>query len=184
MQNNENINDNVQKELDWEKIKLITQSENHFNNLCFNIRALASTWLLASLGGVGFLLTKTVTADLQANHLLVLLCWVSSIGIFVLWILDLLVYQKMLNAWFASREPIETKNINFPQMFKEITKSQPGGRAANLIKIYYLALVSLPLALALYVSFYLQLILQWTVLTGVLTLFLIVSIYLFSPSKK
>jgi len=119
----------MQKESDLKKIILITQSENHFNDLCFKIRALASTWLMASLGGVGFLLTKTIAANLQSNHLLVLLCWVSAIGIFVLWILDLLVYKKMLNAWFASRKSIEEENKDFPQIFTAITKTQVGGRA-------------------------------------------------------
>ena len=41
---------------DLELFKTITHAEHHFNDLCFKIRALASTWMLATFAGVGFLL--------------------------------------------------------------------------------------------------------------------------------
>jgi len=82
---------------DWEILTLITETENHFNNLCFKIRTLASTWLLATFVGIGFLLEKTIVKELPVDDLLILLCWAGSVGILVLWILDLQVYQKLLN---------------------------------------------------------------------------------------
>lgn len=139
---------------DWEIIKTITEAEHHFNNLCFKIRALASTWLLATFAGVGFLLEKTISESIPVDHLLVLLCWAGSIGILVLWILDLQIYQKLLNAWFDARGPIEERNVNFPQMREIIKATQPGGRASNLIKIFYICLCSTPLMLASYVCIY------------------------------
>lgn len=139
---------------DWEIIKTITEAEHHFNNLCFKIRALASTWLLATFAGVGFLLEKTIREGIPIDHLLVLLCWVGSIGILVLWILDLQIYQKLLNAWFDAREPIEERNAHFPQMRELIKATQPGGRASNLIKTFYICLCSAPLMFAIYVCIY------------------------------
>ena len=56
---------------DWKKIQLITEAEHHFNDLCFKIRALASTWLLACLSGVGYLLSKSINPELQVNSLLI-----------------------------------------------------------------------------------------------------------------
>ncbi len=142
---------------DWEIIKTITEAEHHFNNLCFKIRTLASTWLLATFAGVGFLLTKTIEPELRIDHLLVLLCWAGSIGIMVLWILDLQIYQKILNAWFDAREPIEERNSGFPQMGELIKGIQLGGRASNLIKIFYICLCSAPIMFASYVCLYKEL---------------------------
>ena len=139
---------------DWDIIKTITEAEHHFNNLCFKIRTLASTWLLATFAGVGFLLTKKIETGLKIDHLLVLLCWVGAVGILVLWILDLQIYQKFLNAWFNAREQIEARNRNFPPIRKLIKATQPGGRASNLIKIYYIGLCSAPLMFASYVCIY------------------------------
>jgi hypothetical protein len=139
---------------DWEIIKVITTSEHHFNNLCFKIRTLASTWLLATFAGVGFLLTKQIGEQLEIDHLLVLLCWGGAIGIMVLWILDLLIYQKLLHAWFNAREEIEDRNAGFPQIWKTIKATQPGGRASNRIKLFYISLCSAPLMFAIYVCLY------------------------------
>lgn len=83
-----------------EILKLITSAEHHFNNLTFNIRALASTWLLATFAGIGWIIkdmpegAETVLID--KVDLIVALCGGGSIGIFVLWILDLKVYRKSM----------------------------------------------------------------------------------------
>ena len=142
---------------DWEIIKSITASEQHFNDLCFKIRTLASTWLLATLAGVGFLVSKTIAAELRVEQLIVFLCWVGSCGIVILWVLDLLVYQRFLAAWFDERKPIEERNSDFPQIRVKISVTQPGGKASNLIKIYYLCLMALPLLMAVYTCLYLGL---------------------------
>ncbi len=142
---------------DWEIIKTITDAEHHFNNLCFKIRTLASTWLLATFAGVGFLITKTIDPELKAENLMVLLCWIGSLGVLVLWILDLQIYQKILNAWFEARGPIEDRNPNFPQIQAAIKKTQPGQSASNLIKVFYLCLFCAPLLFACYVSVQMEL---------------------------
>lgn len=167
---------------DWSKIELITNAEHHFNNLCFKIRTLASSWLLATMGGVGFLLSRAITLDLHNTQLIVLLCWVGAIGILVLWVLDMLIYQKMLHVWFDSRKEIEERNADFPKIRHNIKKSQPGGRASNLIKLFYLALVALPLALALYISVFLQMHMLWAVSSISMLVASLASIYCRSPS--
>lgn len=139
---------------DWEMIKTITEAEHHFNNLCFKIRTLASTWLLATFAGVGFLISKPINPGLKVESIIVLLCWVGSFGILVLWVLDLQIYQKILNAWFNARKPIERRNPNYPQIRKAIKATQPGGRATNLIKVFYVSLSCAPLIFASYVCIY------------------------------
>lgn len=140
-----------------EILKLITSAEHHFNNLCFNIRALASTWLLATLAGVGWIL-KDLPAAADENSfvidkvdLLVLLCVGSSIGIFVLWIMDIMVYQRLLNVWFESREKYEIDD-SLPSIRIPMKNLFETGRASELIMIYYLALTAAPLMLAMFIS--------------------------------
>ncbi|WP_421870345.1 hypothetical protein [Motiliproteus sp.] len=168
----------------WELIKTITEAEHHFNNLCFKIRTLASTWLLATFAGVGFLITKTIDQSLNIANLTVLLCWAGSVGIFTLWILDIQIYQKMLNAWFEQRRAIEHQHPEFPQIHQAITKTQPGGRATSLIKLYYIALCSVPLLLAFYLCLYKDLAPLFSL--GSIGLLAIVSvvIYRLSPSRQ
>lgn len=165
----------------WEIIKTITEAEHHFNNLCFKIRTLASTWLLATFAGVGFLISKSIDQSLNIGDLTVLLCWAGSLGIFTLWILDIQVYQKILNAWFEQRQSIEANNPAFPQLHQAIVKTQPGGRATNLIKLYYVGLFSAPLLLANYLCLYKEL--GVILLTGSILLLVVFSamIYLLSP---
>lgn len=79
-------------------IKLITGSEHHFNDLCFKIRALASTWLLATIAGCGWVLKylpdKNTELLFDKVDLLIALSGCGTLGIFVLWILDLRGYQQ------------------------------------------------------------------------------------------
>ena len=140
-----------------EILKLITSAEHHFNNLCFNIRALASTWLLATLAGVGWILkdlpeqTAGTSFVIDKVGLLILLCIVSSIGIFVLWVMDIMVYQRLLNVWFDSRKLYEIDD-SYPPIREDMKKLFETGRATELILIYYLALTGAPLGLALFIS--------------------------------
>ena len=135
-----------------ESLKLITSAEHHFNNLCFNIRALASTWLLATFAGIGWIV-KDLPSTLEETglfidkvDLILALCLGSSIGIFILWILDVQIYQQMLNVWFENRKKFETDDalptvrVGMKNLFKT-------GRATDLIMIFYMALIAAPLLL-------------------------------------
>ena len=136
----------------FEIIRLITDSEHHFNDLCFKIRTLASTWLLATFAGVGFILTGQGDFVFAKTTVVILICWAGAVGVFVLWILDLQVYQKLLNTWFDARKEIEQESTYLPNMWERMKATQPGGRAANLIRFYYIATCCAPLVLALAIS--------------------------------
>lgn len=140
-----------------ELIRLITESEHHLNNLCFRIRTLASTWLLATFAAAGFVLTKEGCFILKKSTLVILLCWAGAIGIFVLWILDLQVYQKLLHVWFEVRKEIEEENSYLPQIREKMRTAMHGGRASDLIKIFYMVMIAAPLSFALTLSLSLSL---------------------------
>jgi hypothetical protein len=136
----------------FDVIRLITEAEHHFNNLCFKIRTLASTWLLATFAGVGFLLSRDFEFVIGKETIVVLVCWAGALGISVLWILDLQVYQKLLDAWFDARKQLEDKVPDLPNMRERIKATQPGGRATNLLKIYYIVTCSAPMVFAVIVT--------------------------------
>ena len=119
------------------EIRLITEAEHHFNDLCFKIRALASTWLLATFGGIGFLSTNTLHIEVPLNGLITLLCIASAIGITVLWVIDLLIYQPFLNCWFQCRTKLGHESQMTRMVYECMSASQPHRRATNFIKIYY-----------------------------------------------
>ena len=166
---------------DIELIKLITAAEHHFNDLCFKIRGLASTWLLATFAGVGFLLTNETP---HAPNLVLVLCWAGTLGIFVLWLLDLQIYQKMLNAWFDSRLDIEHRHLaDFPQIRRALKRAMPGGRASSLIKFFYMIIASAPLVYNLIAQGEIQHAGWMTAITWLLLISVNVAIAKFSPGS-
>jgi hypothetical protein len=146
------IMDEYQKKL--EMLKLITSAENHFNNLCFNIRALSSTWLLATFGGIGWILKDLpeTGGNLLINKidLITGLCLCCSLGIFVLWILDLKIYQQLLHVWFEAREMYEDGE-EFPHLRQKMQDLFSTGRASEYIKFYYMTTCSAPLLFNIYI---------------------------------
>lgn len=135
-------------------LKLITSAEHHFNNLCFNIRALASTWLMATFIGVGWVLKdlpESASALLVAKpELIAALCGCSALGILVLWLLDLKVYQQLLNVWFDSRQLYEDGE-RYPEIRSRMKELFSHGRATQYIRYYYMTTCSAPLLFALYI---------------------------------
>lgn len=138
-----------------EMLKLIASAEHHFNNLTFNIRALASTWLLATFAGIGWILKDWEKANgsqlVDKPDIIIALCIGSSIGIFVLWILDIKVYQSLLNVWFDARERYEDGK-KYPEIRKGMKDLFKTGRATYFIKYYYLLTCTAPLIAAAFVS--------------------------------
>jgi len=139
-----------------EMLKLITSAEHHFNNLTFNIRALASTWLLATFAGVGWILKDWEKAKVdqivEKPDLIIALCIGSSVGIFVLWLMDLKVYQAFLNVWFDARTMYED-GVKYPTIRKNMKELFKTGRAVYLIKFYYLVTCAAPLLIAAFIAY-------------------------------
>lgn len=181
-------------EFKLEVLKLITSAEHHFNNLTFNVRALASTWLLATIAGTGWILKdlpsnadnpgSLVDAGLlvDKSDLLLVLCVGGSIGIFVLWILDIRVYQQMTNVWFDCRKKYESSNV-FPTIRNDMKDLFKTGRATELIIIYYLALTAAPLVMAMLIAHWADNSTAMFCIGGFLLL-IVSAIYLYSPKDQ
>ncbi len=133
----------------------ITTAEQHFNSLESEYRKLASTWLLAALGACGFILTTRSEKLLFDPWLLVsIICLLGSIGILVLYMLDLRVYHQLLAAFFNSGLQIETENPDWvPPVRIRMMKTHDKGITKRVLYFYFTLTCSLAIIGAVSVWF-------------------------------
>lgn len=86
-------------------VEMLLELEKHFNCLCVEFKKLASIWLLSNFAGIGFMLWNDVGEDAGINDwtLTGLVGFGGSIGIFVIWVADLRVYQRLLSGVLLAR---------------------------------------------------------------------------------
>lgn len=88
----------------WKIIQECGEYERHFNTLQGVYRGLASTWLLAMFGGIGFIVKEKV----EPTYTMICLAGMAATaGIFVLWSLDINVYHRLLLAVFYDGREFE-----------------------------------------------------------------------------
>src|SRR5215467_12691904 len=92
----------------WARLKEAGQFERHFNQLQAGYRTLASTWLLAAFAGVGFTLINNKTIPF---HLWLAIAagigFLGTFGIMLVWVIDILVYNQLLNGVFFTAMRLE-----------------------------------------------------------------------------
>ena len=136
--------------LAWEILQELGASERHFNSLETEYRKLASIWLLASFGGIGFLLKNDPGLAIPRELAIGGIGLAGSIGIFLLWIVDLLVYHRLLDACFVEAKAIERAHPELPQVRTRMSKSQAGGRVVTTrLRWFYIALTAAPLVFSI-----------------------------------
>lgn len=130
------------KELTFEQLMQlynhIGDEERHFNGLELEYRKLASQWLLVSLGAIGFVLSKQEIVPVNIWALIIAICCAASIGILVLWLLDLKVYHELLHSAFKEGVKLEKSHPEiFPQIRNNMLHSQTGGDIIKRVILYY-----------------------------------------------
>lgn len=90
--------------------------EKHFNELQLKVRGIASTWILAGFGAIAYFIktNQPVLEYFSTLTMINLVCLMIVIGLFVLWILDQLVYQRLMNANFVAGLYSEYRNQDEP----------------------------------------------------------------------
>lgn len=85
----------------------------HYNALKMKYKIITSTWLFATFIGFGYIVSGE--AMLPLSNLLsgAFLCWLASIGICLLWFMDVGVYHQLLEAVFVEALEMEKK---FPHL--------------------------------------------------------------------
>jgi hypothetical protein len=109
------------EKFDIEAYKEFGDYERHFNQMQSICRGFASTWLLATFGGIGYALwnsnfAASVVGPRTAAASLVALA--GGTGIFLLWLIDIVVYHRLLVAvTYESSELEERRHFNLREKF-------------------------------------------------------------------
>lgn len=119
-------------------VSILADQEKHFNGLETNYRLLASTWLLGSMGTMGYLLTSLDTLSLNFWLLIGLIGFAAGVGILLLWILDMKVYHKLLEAVFIQGVLLEIKYDWLPKIRSDMLMSIEGDVTKNTNLFYTL----------------------------------------------
>jgi hypothetical protein len=144
----------MSKELQPEQIvSLYTEFgnyERHFNQIQSGYRAIASQWLLAAFAGMGYILTQDHLGGYSSEFLAALLSFLASIGLLLLWNLDVNVYHRLLVATFEAGLVFEQQH-GLPDI--RIRMNQHKVCIANSLRNFYLMSVLVMLAIAFSFSF-------------------------------
>ncbi len=120
----------------WKIVQECGEEERHFNTLQSVYRGVASTWLLATFGAVGYLMfNKEVSAPTWVAPAI---CILGTLGVSLLWVLDLHVYHRLLVAAFKQGYELEEKFAWLPQMRRTMTTSTHSSVRRRLATYYFL----------------------------------------------
>ena len=127
------------RDLVWKIYVELGAMERHFNELQSRYRALASTWLLAAFGGIGFVLTTELSfVTLPAEWAVALVGLAAAAGVYLLWMLDLLVYHRLLDAAFVEAWRLEERHPWLPQVRAGMMKLQNAVGVLRYVRLFYL----------------------------------------------
>lgn len=75
---------------------------------------MASAWLLAAFGAIGFILSQKLEVAVHRELLITAIAVAGAIGIALLWVLDLLVYHRLLESCFIEGLILEERHPWLP----------------------------------------------------------------------
>lgn len=127
----------------WRAVEEIGVLERHFNELQTGYRNMASAWLLAAFAGIGFSLSKTLRIPIPIEFLVAAVAAAGCIGITLLWILDLLVYHRLLDSCFIEGLLLEEKYPWLPSLRSNMMKTQAGKGVLSRAVGFYLVPIDL-----------------------------------------
>ncbi len=129
-----------ERDLVWKIYAELGATERHFNGLQSHYRTLASTWLLAAFGGIGFVLTTELSFVAVPAELAVALIGVAAAaGLYLLWMLDLLVYHRLLDAAFIEALRLEERHAWLPQVRTGMMRLHGARGVLHRVRVFYLA---------------------------------------------
>ncbi len=113
--------------------------EQHFNEIQSRYRSLASTWLLATFAGIGFILSEKLNMTIPIDLIISLIAVAGGIGIYLLWNLDHMVYHRLLESAFVECFKLENKYNILPKVAHNMrTMQEDGIGVPSRILLFYL----------------------------------------------
>lgn len=127
-------------EQDHDNYWKLEDSEKHFNNIQAGIRGLASAWLLSAIGAIAFLVQKYSQEAwwIQPELIVLIICAMASLGLLVLWIIDQLVYHRLLNSFFLVGLKYEYDHPDVPPVHATMILSADSRGMSRYLRLYYL----------------------------------------------
>lgn len=132
----------------WKIAEEIARQERHFNDLQARYRNMTSAWLLSTFAAIGFVVSKTISIGIDQELLISGIAGAGCVGILLLWVVDLLVYHRLLDACFVEGIILEQKYPWLPPIHHNMMNTQKGEGVLFRIVAFYLG----PIALLIFVS--------------------------------
>ena len=132
----------------WKIVEEIGVQERHFNGLQTGYRSMASAWLLATFAGIGFASTQTIQIGIDRELLVAAIAVAGGVGIALLWVLDLLVYHRLLDSCFIEGLILEERYPWLPPFRSNMMQTQQGQGVLFRTVGFYLAPVGLLIFIA------------------------------------
>jgi hypothetical protein len=123
----------------WEYTKAFDDREKHFNDLQSRYRALASTWLLAAFGGIGFVLSTDLKMAVPKDAIVAGIAVVGALGIALLWVVDVLVYHELLIASHVAGQQLEKALSWLPPIRTHFSVKKKHWPVRKYIALFYVA---------------------------------------------
>jgi len=122
----------------WKVYLELGVMERHFGDAQLRCRAIASTWLLAMFAGFGFLISKDLNV-FPPQMLIAALGFVSASALFIMWVIDLVIYQRLLDAAFIEGMSLEEGQPWLPQVRSNRRKLLKGVALGRFTNFYAVA---------------------------------------------
>lgn len=118
----------------------LSEMEERFNSSAAGVRTLASGWLLAAIGALGWLLDpgKPRSWVVPLGLLLVAVCVLGVAGFATLWVLDQLVFHRLLNSVFLVGLKMESGEPSLPPIRALMMKTVEGRGTHRWELFFYL----------------------------------------------
>jgi len=119
----------------------LSDIEQRFNESEAGVRTLASGWLLASLAGLGWLLEPGKAEGpwpVPLGLLVSIVCTMAVAGIATLWVLEQLVYHRLLDAVFLVGLRMERADRTLPPIHAMMLRTMEGQGTQRWQLLFYI----------------------------------------------
>jgi hypothetical protein len=118
----------------------LSEMEARFNSSAAGVRTLASGWLLAALAALGWLLdpSKPSSWVIPLGLLLIAVCLLGVAGVATLWVLDQLVFYRLLGSVFLVGLKMESAEPTLPPIRALMMKTLEGKGTYRWELFFYL----------------------------------------------
>jgi len=120
----------------------LAEIEQRFNDSASGVRTLASAWILSALGAIGWLLDASKAPDawhLPVAFLATLVCTLATAGVATLWVMDQLVFHRLLDSVFLVGLRMEYASPSLPPIRHVMLKTMEGQGTHRWERLFYCA---------------------------------------------